>query len=321
MRVVITSAILLMLLGLPGAVAMAQVTSVVTFDSGKFGWSWGVGPNEWIELTGGNPGAYLHGDICCPYWPYAFNTSSFVGNYQYFGIASLGIDLLTLQNYASLDPTGGRRLALMLLNDNDTPRVADDWGAFVLGSDAPTVGAGWLSYDFLVLAQETALPPGWNMWHTTVNTWAELIQDVDEVRFIFGDPTLNYVESSWVVGMDNVRFTKEEPGRVPPDMVMERAALGWVNLIWNAPGGCGHPEDYAIYEGEIGDWGSHSPVVCTDAQNNREERILASAGDRYYLVIPLGSDTEGSYGLNSKGEQRPPGDIVTCRPSQSLTCS
>jgi hypothetical protein len=292
--------------------AVAQVDSVVTFDNGQFGWTWGW--TEWIEPIGGNPGAYLHGDICCAYFPIASNTSSFTGSYQQAGLASLGIDLVMLEGYE-------HPVVLMLLTDNDTPQAGDDSGAFVFGSDAPSPGDGWLSYDFIVPAQETTLPPGWHLWRTTDDTWAELMQDVDEVRFIIGDPTLGYMESPWVVGMDNVRFSKEEPGRVPPSMVMGRGLLGSVSLIWTSPGGCGYPEDYAIYEGEIGDWGSHVPVVCSDAQGNQEEHILPSPGNRYYLVVPLGSETEGSYGLDSNGEQRPPGDLDTCRPGRSFTCS
>jgi hypothetical protein len=293
--------------------ALAQVDSVVTFDSGSFGWSWGWA--EWIETTGGNPGAYLHGDICCAYWPDAFNTSTFTGNYRNAGLASLGIDLIMLQGSGE-----GRQVALTLLTDNNTPQGEDDWGAFVVGSDGPVPGGGWLSYDFIIPAQEDTLPPGWQVWGTTAGAWADLMQDVDEVRFTIGDPTWSYVESPWTVGMDNVRFSKEQPGRVPPDMVMGKGTLGLIRLVWNPPGGCGHPEDYAVYEGEIGDWDSHIPFVCSDDQGDREERILPSPGNRYYLVVPLGSDTEGSYGLDSNGGQRPPGDPVTCRPGRSFVC-
>lgn len=201
------------------------------------------------------------------------------------------------------------------------PGAGDDWGAFVLGTDAPEIGAGWVSYDFLVPSQETSLPAGWEMWHTTTGTWDALMLDVDAVWFIVGDPTAGGIESDWVMGMDNARFTKEVAGRVPPDMLMNRLAGDWVELIWSAPAGCGHPEDYAIYEGELGNWSSHAPVVCTDELDSGEERVLASQGDRYYLVVPLASETEGSYGLDSSGEERPPSEIVTCRPGQSLVCS
>jgi hypothetical protein len=317
-RGILPSAIVLILSSSFGA--LAQVSSVVPFDSGPFGWSWGWA--EWIEPTGGNPGAYLHGDICCAYYPDAFNTSTYTGNYRNAGLASLGIDLITFSNIPLRDRAEPFWLTLMLINDNGTPHVEDDWGAFVVGPDAPWPGDGWLSYDFIVPAQETELPPGWSMWRTTVGTWAELIQDVDEVRFNYVDPhaPYGYFESPWVVGMDNARFSKEHPGRVPPDMVMGKGTLGLVRLVWNPPGGCGYPEDYAVYEGEIGDWDGHVPVVCSDAQGDREERILPSPGNRYYLVVPLGSDTEGSYGLDSNGEQRPPGDLVTCRPGRSFVC-
>lgn len=293
--------------------ALAQMGGVVTFDNGQHGWSWWGAFTEWIEPTGGNPGAYLHGEHCCAYFPIAFNTSTFTANYQQAGLASLGIDLIIVEGWQL-------PVVLMLLTDNDTPQGGDDYGAFVFGPDGPVPGDGWLSYDFIVPAQETTLPPGWSMWRTTVDRWAELMQDVDEVRFMVGDPTTGYIDSEWIVGMDNVRFSQYEPGRVPPDMVMGRGALGSASLTWSSPGGCGYPEDYAIYEGEIGDWDSHVPLVCGDAAGDREEHVFPSPGNRYYLVVPLGSDTEGSYGLDSNGEQRPPGDSVTCRPGRSFVC-
>jgi hypothetical protein len=303
----------LILLASSGAGVQAQLSSVVTFDSGKFGWSWGAGPGEWIAPAGGNPGAYLHGELCCLYWPFAFNASSFAGNYRAGGLATLGVDLNVL------DGSAGRRVALLLRSHNGTPFLEDDWGAYVLG--APSPGAGWHSHDFVVPAQDTALPAGWSMWHTTAHTWDELIQDVDEVEFIYGDPTLNYVERDWVVGMDNARFSSGEPGRVPPEMVLERVVPGWVDLVWTPPAGCGHPEDYGIYEGEIGDWDSHTAVACTDALDDLRERIPLSDGDRYYLVVPLGSTSEGSYGQDSESNERPPASAGTCRPLRSLTCS
>ncbi len=49
-----------------------------------------------------------------------------------------------------------------------------------------------------------------------------------------------------------------------------------------------------------------------------EERVLIAApGDRYYLVVPLRTDAEGSHGFDSDGNERPVG-LSTCRASQSI---
>jgi hypothetical protein len=36
--------------------------------------------------------------------------------------------------------------------------------------------------------------------------------------------------------------------------------------------------------------------------------------------VPLGSVAEGSYGLDSQGDERPPALAGRCRPAQTLAC-
>ncbi len=61
--------------------------------------------------------------------------------------------------------------------------------------------------------------------------------------------------------------------------------------------------DYEVYEGTIGNWYSHQPVSC--ATGGTTATFNAGAGDRYYLVVPTNGATEGSYGPDSAGFERP----------------
>ena len=60
-------------------------------------------------------------------------------------------------------------------------------------------------------------------------------------------------------------------------------------------------QDYAVYEGLLGDFISHVPVVdpfCTTG-GLLTATIAPNPGNRYYLVVPQGEVREGSYGSDS----------------------
>jgi hypothetical protein len=75
--------------------------------------------------------------------------------------------------------------------------------------------------------------------------------------------------------------------------------------------------DYAIFEGEIGNWYSHDPLVCSVFPFEGSYLFAPSLGNNYYLVVPLSDDDEGSYGLDSGAAERPAG-TSTCRPAQTV---
>lgn len=96
------------------------------------------------------------------------------------------------------------------------------------------------------------------------------------------------------------------PGTVPLMDVGLSQARGRIRVSWEASCSAG-AEDYAIYEGTIGSWYSHAALDCSDDGADRQEDIVPSAGDRYYLVVPLNANDEGSYGLTSDLKYRPAG--------------
>jgi len=77
-------------------------------------------------------------------------------------------------------------------------------------------------------------------------------------------------------------------------------------------------DDYEIYEGALGAFTTHAPKVCT-TMGNTFGSITPEPGDRYYLVVPHGGTTEGSYGRDSGDQPRPP-STAPCRPQAIEGC-
>lgn len=99
------------------------------------------------------------------------------------------------------------------------------------------------------------------------------------------------------------------PGFVPW-LDAARGATGGVDLQWDA--GCApSAADYAVFSGTLGNWYDHTIVTCTTGGATSAD-VGATPGDRYFLIVPLTSVEEGSYGLDSDGFERPRG-IATCR--------
>ncbi len=94
-------------------------------------------------------------------------------------------------------------------------------------------------------------------------------------------------------------------------LLIAKTAGEEIELSWGAS--CKPTDsDYGIYEGQIGNFASHTRKVCGTG-GDTSETILPGAGDRYYLIVPLNAAHEGSYGKNSAGQQRPAG-LVDCAP-------
>jgi hypothetical protein len=206
--------------------AEVRVTTTETFESGTSNegrWFWGTGYEHFVE-SNGNPGRYLRDSTLVTYIPRASTSfgvqSVFTGDYQARNVVSVGIDMAI--PYVSGNVTG-RKVTLILLNDNGTPYdLYDDWGAFTVTNlpIPPTGVAGvmgtndilqWTSYDIPVPSQSATLPEGWSWisrnYVRRSGSWARLMRDVDHVGFNLGDPSLRYPLLAWDVALDNPRIT------------------------------------------------------------------------------------------------------------------
>ena len=77
--------------------------------------------------------------------------------------------------------------------------------------------------------------------------------------------------------------------------------------------------DYAIYEGMLGDFTSHTSLFCSTA-GATTKTFTPLAGGTYYLVVPLSGTLEGSYGTTNGEAERPVGNDA-CLPQQIGSCN
>ena len=98
---------------------------------------------------------------------------------------------------------------------------------------------------------------------------------------------------------------------------VERMAGGELALDWESS--CQQTDnDYAVYEGTVGDFTHHVPVVCGTGGVTMAT-VSPASGDTYYLVAPFKSNAhEGSHGLLSNGSERPT-ESPTCK-TRSTGC-
>jgi len=72
--------------------------------------------------------------------------------------------------------------------------------------------------------------------------------------------------------------------------------------------------DYAVYEGHLGDYASHTSIQCSTGGATTTTVPLGTEST-YFLVVPLDAGFEGSYGLDGGGSERPVG-LGACLPQQ-----
>lgn len=80
---------------------------------------------------------------------------------------------------------------------------------------------------------------------------------------------------------------------------------GDVQLSWG-PSCLPTDTDYAVYEGQLGSYYSHMPVLCSSG-GAMSVSFRPAPFDTYYLVVPRNVWQEGSHGLTSWGAERPVG--------------
>jgi hypothetical protein len=314
------------------AAAASPVIFAESFDGFGNEGAWTFGPNnELIRTTGGNPTYFLYEPLVDTFAPQPGTgpgtTSLFTGNFRAGHVTSIGVDLIT---YYVDFTASGRNLTLVLLEDGGTPSVNDDWIAYRVGStNVPLPGQGWLCYDFAVPAQSTSLPAGWQTLALGPNSppnpdWNQLITDVDRVSFFYGDPELVYIFQQWKLGLDNPRITFSPPNPAPgevPTIVLHRLTDGQLELLWDSTS-CSSL-DFAVYEGQLGSWYTHQPVLCSNGASF--SAVIDPAPDNtYYLVVAQGVNEEGSYGrafdFSTQTETERPPSTAACMFSQHLGC-
>lgn len=137
------------------------------------------------------------------------------------------------------------------------------------------------------------------------------------------------VDVTVMIGTGSYTFSQTLPSPMPagrtPDastlpgtpLTIAKGPAPQITLSWG--GSCVPTDtDYEVYEGTLGDFGSHVPRFCSTA-GNTQVTITPSFGGLYYIVVPRTSINEGSYGTNSLGQERSRGS-GSCFPQSLTSC-
>jgi hypothetical protein len=183
------------------------------------------------------------------------------------------------------------------LGSNLVGAAKDDAGTLVLTFDVPTdLGA-------------TTYMPG------------------DLVRWEGGSAfSLYFQDAFWPPGsqLRGLAFAPVAGGYVPDgadvsgtQLRIGKAGAEDVTLAWG-PSCLSTDTDYEVYEGTLGDFGSHAPVLCSTGGATMVT-LTPEAGDRYFLAVPRNGMREGSYGLDASDVQRPQA-VSACLIQEIGTC-
>jgi hypothetical protein len=93
-----------------------------------------------------------------------------------------------------------------------------------------------------------------------------------------------------------------------PQLMVMLEGNGELTLDWG-PSCISGDGNYGVYEGFIGDFNSHTWRTCSTA-GLTNTTLSPSDGGTYYLVVPNNEIAEGSYGFDSAGNPRPPGQEI-----------
>lgn len=197
-------------------VPAAAAGGLVTFDNGTEGWS--ISGRDTIALTGGNPGANLHGQLVDVFGAdIRTNTNTdFLGDLTRYGPAiELSIDIQTnsIDFFGSQVP---RELVVELRdydNDNGYPWTSV-W--FSLGIIEGSGDPDWITYSVVIDDPfATDLPDGWGGYGDEDpdtfepilpddRTFTSVLQSVDELAFTTFVPGFFFGFTNFDIQVDNI---------------------------------------------------------------------------------------------------------------------
>ena len=90
-----------------------------------------------------------------------------------------------------------------------------------------------------------------------------------------------------------------------------------ITLSWG-PSCAAGDDDFAIYEGPLGDFAANTSKVCS-TDGAQTETLAPDPADSYYLVVPRNANFEGSYGTQSGNAERPP-SAAACLAQEIAAC-
>lgn len=205
----------------------AHATIATVFDSFEFGpsengWVWENSQDEMITTGGGDPGAWVDTGLLYLARHPAFLAEPAPGTPLAIALASGRLRAASV-DIQRLDETGVQgcqqthlagsfvSLALFDLHSDPDPYI---W-AHTDGSISPAFPDGffrWMTASFTVPPASTETPPGWIL-HVPAGfayTWADLLANIDDIRFYVGDPEPLQPSSCSHLGADNALVTYDD---------------------------------------------------------------------------------------------------------------
>ena len=198
---------------------------IETYDDGTdVGlWHCSVGASRIIEISGGNPGAYVQQggfSTAIPTWgsistrfqpgvidPYK-NDSIYTGDWTSLGVTGITADLKVIQvaTWAT-----DRAVTLELLQMDETGFNVNYDATYTL-PDLPDPPVGWQTYSFPVDSNSPTIPQGWVFTHGdgtpgTDAEWSPFLHRVDLTSIGFYKPGFFYPSlGTWILGIDNIEI-------------------------------------------------------------------------------------------------------------------
>jgi hypothetical protein len=201
-------------------------------------------------------------------------TARFFGQLSFWSSAG-GDHVTTASASASVGPPG-------FFYTWSSPAMAADVQAWL---DSPSTNHGWL------LRGNEASP-------TTARRFGSRQNGFDG---FWPRLTVAYASPSTSVG------ATPDGGHVPGEpLTLDRSGSGDLLLRWG-PSCVAGVDDYAVYQGSLGDFEAHAPITCSTA-GVRSLTLPPPTGAVFWLVVPVDPEggAEGSYGTASDGSERPP---------------
>ena len=206
--------------------------------------------------------------------------------------------------------------------------LAGVWWSIKLNAQAMMGPDAGLEYASQLFTDWTGITSGGHGFNSATPQTAIEVLTVDDDNGDLGDATPHAALICGAFAAHGINCPAFDAGEVPdgsalpgPQLVIDRVpgpGLGVkLDLSWGASCLAGDA-DYAVYEGPVGDFESHEPILCSTT-GVTSALITAGSGDRYYLVVPLSASREGSYGTDDDGHQRPVG-LSTCFDQSVAAC-
>lgn len=206
----------------------AAIDVIDDFESGNpnlWGWTNSTAGAYTIQPEGGNPGAWL--DSGLPYRSDHPNLTSVPAEGTALrtalasgGLVSARFDFKRLDSGSCMPHyTLPSTFSLAFIDLHSDPDGAVIEAHTLDGPETPTGPSDWQSVGFKIPGPSDDVPAGWilNVSPDLGYTWADLLRNVDGIRFFAINPEDITYSACWQLGADNVVVSYEYPDRIFAD--------------------------------------------------------------------------------------------------------